>query len=77
MEHSALFYTEPQGLAKEFLTETGFNLQAYIEHSNDSKMHNQLLEIAKKEMNISCFDDGLSLKAALLEAYQLGMDKSQ
>ncbi|MFK5985009.1 MAG: hypothetical protein QM479_06255 [Pseudomonadota bacterium] len=72
MESSDIFYCNPQGLAIAHTKDEYFDIDSYRAQWAADKLLEQLLLIAKKEMNIADFEQNKSLKNALLQAYNLG-----
>ena len=72
MESSDIFYRCPQGMAAAHMRDNHFDIQSYAVQWEEDKLIEQLLQIAKKEMNIADFTHKQSLKNALIQAYRLG-----
>ena len=72
MESSDIFYRCPQGIAVAYMRDNYFDMQSYAQQREEDKLIEQLLQIAKKEMNIADFTNKQSLKNALIQAYRLG-----
>ena len=72
MESSEIFYRHPQGLAIAHTQDDYFNILSYKKHWEQNHVVEQLLHIAKNEMDIADFSDNQALKNALLQAYELG-----
>lgn len=72
MESSNIFYRHPQGMAVAHMQDDYFDIQSYAQQWQEDNLLEQLLQIAKKEMNIADFTNQQSLKNALIQAYRLG-----
>jgi hypothetical protein len=72
LESSDIFFRNPQGLAITHTQGEDFNMLSYAKQWEEKKVLEQLLQIAKNEMDIVDFSDHPSLKNALLQAYELG-----
>lgn len=72
LESSDVFFRNPQGMAIAHTQDDDFNMLSYAKQYQESKVIEQLLHIAKNEMDIADFSDNQALKNALLQAYELG-----
>ncbi|MCU7835017.1 MAG: hypothetical protein KZQ83_07135 [gamma proteobacterium symbiont of Taylorina sp.] len=72
MESSDVFFRNPQGLAIAYTQDDSFNMLSYVKQWKENKLVEQLLHIAKNEMDIADFSDNQALKNALFQAYELG-----
>lgn len=74
LEASDIFFRNPQGMAIAHTQDDDFNMYSYAKQWEENKVLEQLLKIAKNEMNIADFTDNQALKNALFQAYRLGSD---
>jgi len=74
LETSDIFFRNPQGMAIAHTQDDDFNMYSYAKQWEENKVIEQLLKIAKNEMNIADFSDNQALKNALFQAYRLGSD---
>jgi hypothetical protein len=72
LESSDIFFRNPQGLAITHTQDDDFNMLSYAKQWQENNVIEQLLQIAKNEMDIVDFSEHPSLKNALLQAYELG-----
>lgn len=72
MESSDIFYRHPQGMAVAHMRDNYFDIHSYAQQWEEDKLIEQLLQIAKEQMNIADFTNKQSLKNALIQAYRLG-----
>ncbi len=72
LESSDVFFRNPQGMAIAHAQDDDFNMLSYAKQYQEIKVIEQLLKIAKNEMDIADFSDNQALKNALLQAYELG-----
>jgi hypothetical protein len=66
--------SHPQGLAAEFLRDGEFDIAGYIARLGESESLDALRVIASTEMGVEDLDAQPKLKAALMRAYQLGLE---
>lgn len=72
LESSPKIFSEPTGIAGNFLSGNNFNLADFKQHCLKSDALDQLTIIAKKTMNIENLNDHKELKQALQQAYEAG-----
>lgn len=72
LESSRRLYSDPTGIALDFLSNNEFNLQGFKDKLIGDDVFLGLSEIAKKTLGIQNLEDHDDLKAALLKAYKLG-----
>ncbi len=72
MQAGSAHYSEPTGMAGEFLTDGQFDFQAFRQRWLDNKNVLIVQQIAQKYLSVSDLDAQPALKNALLEALALG-----
>ena len=78
LESSPKFFSEPTGLAVDFLSDSKFNLEGYKEQLSqegviDKGADKVIQDIASRVLNIDNLEEGNQMiNQALLEAYQAG-----
>ncbi len=72
LESSKKIFSEPTGLAGNFLSDGNFDIEGFKQSYRDEQVFASLNDIAKKNLNIDNLDDHADIKQALLSAYQAG-----
>ena len=74
LESSPKIYSDPKGIACDFLSGGAFDFEGFEKCQNIAKALNTLQDIAKNTMKIDNLEEHEMLKQALLEAYEAGRD---
>ena len=74
LESSKKIFSEPTGLAGNFLSDGNFDIEGFKQSYRDEQVFASLNDIAKKNLNIDNIDDHADIKQALLSAYQAGQN---
>jgi len=77
LESSPKIFSEPTGIAQEFITDEGFDLDAFKIRQREQEIHKTLQTIASEVLNINKLEETSDIKNALLQAYQAGKDHSK
>ena len=72
LETSSILFTDPTGLAVEFLTDSDFDLEGFIEKKIKLEVQVVLQDIAREILNIDNLEENEAVNNALLKAYQIG-----
>jgi hypothetical protein len=72
MEQAEIIFTNAQGLAIEFLSDTNFDFSAFQGALCETRHDQMCQEIAATEMGVTDLDKYPGLKSALIKAYALG-----
>ena len=76
LESSKIIFSEPTGLAAEFLQDNHFDLEGFKKKTIQYDVEKVLQDIASSVLNIDDFENNQEIKQALLQAYQAGVKKS-
>jgi len=76
LESSELIFSNATGFASKFLTEKQFDIQAFRQYWLEQQQLNMVQEIASRHLDIDELEKHPNLKAALIEAYTLGKQRS-
>ena len=76
MEQAEIIFTNAQGLAIEFLSDTNFDFSAFQGALRETRHDQMCQEIAAEEMGIDDFDLYPGLRNALIKAYEFGKKDS-
>ena len=71
MQQEEVFFTQAEGLAKEFLDNGIFNFEGFAQKWSEEKIMRELKFIVKHNMDIDDIDTVPGLKQTLLNAYYL------
>jgi hypothetical protein len=77
LESSLKLFSEPTGIAHEFIYEEGFDLDGFKVKQNEQSIIEKLQSIATQVLNIDDLADNEDIQNALLQAYQAGAEISQ
>jgi len=77
LESAPVLFSEPTGVAGEFMSENYFDLEGFKQHLNEAQCFDTLKNIAKQTMGIDNLDDNPSLKVALQKAFDAGKSLSK
>lgn len=72
LESSAKIFSEPTGLAVNFLQDNHFDFEGFKGQSAQSDVEKTLQSIASSILNIDNLENNQNVKQALLEAFQAG-----
>ena len=73
LESSPVFFSQPTGLAKDFLiNENHFDLPGYKQKAQENEIINTVSAIAKERLDIDNLNTEEELKKALMDAYLAG-----
>jgi len=72
MQAEEILFSHAQGLAADYVNEGVFDSSAFEAAWIENKIHENLQEIAQRELSIDGLHQQPELKTALLEAYRLG-----
>jgi hypothetical protein len=76
LESSLKLFSEPTGIAHEFICEEGFDLDGFKVKQNEQSIIEKLQSIATQVLNIDDLADNEDIQNALLQAYQAGVSAS-
>lgn len=76
LESSQLVFSNPTGLAANYLMDDTFDLEAFKQSSNEGDILELLAKIAKETLNIDDLENNKKIKKALLQAYKIGTNSS-
>ena len=76
MEQAEIIFTNAQGLAIDFLSETNFDFLAFQGALRDARHDQMCQEIAAEEMGVDDLDQYPGLRDALIKAYEIGKKDS-
>ncbi len=71
MQSYPLEYSQPQGMAKAFLSENGFDFNHFLKAYQQQELLQKLQQIACNNMQITSLDDIPGLEKTLLEVYRM------
>ena len=77
MESYPIVFFNPKGNAVDYLQDNNFDFLRYKQDMEQLQIVDQITQVAQNKMGISDIDSHPDLKAALLEAYQLGVKSTQ
>ena len=72
LESSPLIFSEPTGIARDFLNDNVFDLAGFIEKQKTTEIDSLLQKIAADTIGDHALQDNPQLKEALWKAYQAG-----
>lgn len=72
LESCELEFSEPGGIAAAFLQDGRFDARGFQRQWHEQRQLRHLQEIARRHLKVEDLEQQPQLKAALLEAYQLG-----
>jgi len=72
LESAQVFFSEPTGIANEFMSENTFDLEGFKQRLNETQYLNTLQDIAKQTMGIEHLEENEALKSALKKAFEAG-----
>jgi hypothetical protein len=76
MEQAEIIFTEAQGIAKDFLSDSGFDFSAFQGALCETRYDQMCQEIAAEEMGVDDLDKYPGLRNALIKAYEIGKKDS-
>jgi len=76
LESSPKIFSDPTGIACDFLSKDGFNLKAFKEQRNENNDLQTLNTIANEFLNIGNLEDYPEIRQALMAAYETGKNAS-
>lgn len=76
LQGETLVFSNAQGLAKDFLDDGSFDIDAFEQALQDEQIIKVISTIAKTILSIDDLDAQPVLKTALIEAYKLGQQSS-
>ena len=74
LESSRKIFSEPTGLATNFLKEGDFDLDGYKKYLAQENVVTILQSIASEVLNINNLDDQADIKSALIKAFEAGRE---
>ncbi|MEE9302209.1 MAG: hypothetical protein V3U84_00340 [Thiotrichaceae bacterium] len=77
LESSVKIFSEPTGIAHEFICDEGFDLEGFKSKQNEQSVFEKLQSIASEALNINDLANNKDIQKALLRAYQIGLDTSK
>lgn len=72
LESSPKVFSNPTGIAGDFLSDTTFDLEGFKQHQSNLEGLAILQKIVKDTMGIANLEENKALKSALLQAYNAG-----
>ena len=73
MESCPIVFSNPQGLAVDYLQDNIFDFLGYEKKNNENNLVKQVSQVAQELMGVDDLDGQPELKAALIAAYELGV----
>ena len=74
LESSPKIFSDPTGIASEFLTENDFDLEGFKQQLLSGNALQKVQTIASNILNIDDLENNKDIKQALLEAYKAGKE---
>ena len=74
MESSPIIFSNPQGVAVDYLQDNSFDFPRYAQDRQDEQLTEQVACIAEEIMDVSNLENEPNLKVALIAAYKLGLN---
>lgn len=72
LESSAKIFSEPTGIAAEFINDEGFDLEGFKTKHSEKGILEKLQSIASETLNIDNLAESEKIQNALMQAYQAG-----